>query len=71
MDSASEWTPVTSGISQGSVLRQVLFMIRINDVNLNELVLKFPDDRNTREAFKKVYSVYQTGQAVNAFYFTS
>ncbi len=42
----SEWTSVTGSVTEGSVLGPVLFIININDIDLdlNNLINKFADD---------------------------
>ena len=49
----SNWKSVLSGVPQGSVLRPLLFLIYVNDLddNITSNVLKFADDTNV---FRKV-----------------
>ncbi len=43
---ALDWAPVTSGVPQGSVLRPVILIIKINDndAGLNNFIAKFADN---------------------------
>ena len=55
---ASEWSKVTSGIPQGSVLGSLLFVIFINDLpsNINYNTYMFADDT-------KVYNIITNDQS--------
>ena len=60
-DGNSEWVSVLSGISQGSVLDPLLFLIYINDLEdgIGSSILKFADDT---KIFRKVSSVLDQEQ---------
>ncbi len=44
--SASDWAPATNSLPQGSVLEPEIFIIHINDIDieLNNFIVKFEDD---------------------------
>ena len=53
--SESEWSDVTSGIPQGSVLGPTLFLVYINDMpdKINALIKLFADDAKVYNRVKQ------------------
>ena len=63
-DQTSEWRKVMSGIPQGSVLGQILFLIYINDLpdGIDSLCKIFADDTSL---FSKVYDIHNSASKLN------
>ena len=60
----SDWAPILAGVSQGSILGPLLFLIYINDLpdNLKSLIKLFPDDTSL---FSTVYDPNHSGKILN------
>ena len=52
----SKWIPVLSGVPQGSVLRAILFMTYVNDIDFSVCgkLLKFADDTKLLSAVSTI-----------------
>ena len=63
-DQTSEWRKIMYGISQGSVLGSLLFLIYINNLldGINSLCKVFPEDTIL---FSKVYDMYKSAREVS------
>ena len=65
---ASKWTPVTSGVTQGSILGPMLFIIFINDapeiINNEAVPALFADDTKLYKNITSVNDCYQLQQTL-------
>ena len=52
--SYSKWAPVTSGVTQGSVLSSLIFRILIYDLNTNIVIKKFKFSDNTQPCHRAI-----------------
>ena len=65
--SYSNWAPVTSGVPQGSVLRPQLFIIYINNLNINIVskMSKFADDTKLRHRARNPDDIMELQEDIN------
>ena len=63
-DQLSDWAPILAGVSQGSILGPLLFLIWINDLpdNLKSLIKLFADDTSL---FSTVYDTNHSAKILN------
>jgi len=70
-DSFSNWSPVTSGIGQGTILGPILFLIYVNDIPdilFDVMVRLFADDTKLFKCITNIIDAEQLQLCLDSFY---